>query len=167
MNCVHRLPALTVHLPPVLTRTGGFRNALLAGCLLWSLGCNSSNPFDQAQVEGSVTYADGTLIPGEFIEVEFHPLVPPKDARTHARPGRAAVDPKTGRFDTVTSYKYGDGIAIGRHKVLVHSLNEDRKPTGAVPAKYQEVEKTPLELDSADSPLTIKVEKPTSVSRAQ
>jgi hypothetical protein len=123
------------------------------------IGCGTDNPFKQVQVKGEVSYADGILIPGEYVELEFIPQTPPKDVRTHARPGRAVVDPATGKFDTVTSHKYGDGVAVGRHKVLVHSLDANRRPTGAVPARYQNVETTPLEVDTADSPFVLKVEK--------
>jgi hypothetical protein len=132
---------------------------VMCGVLLAVVGCGGGNPFDQVKVEGTVKYSDGSLIPGEYVELEFLPQTPPKDQRTHARPGRAAVNPADGRFDAVTSHKYGDGIAVGKHKVLVHSLDANRRPTGAVPAQYQKSETTPLEVDTADAPFDLRVEK--------
>jgi hypothetical protein len=128
--------------------------------MLLASGCNSENPFDQVQVKGTVTYEDGTPIPGEYVELEFLPQAAPKDARTYPRPGRAAVDTSTGKFDTVTSYKYGDGIVAGQHKVLVHSLDSGRRPTGAVPKEYSDAATTPLTVDTAESPFRLTIRKP-------
>jgi hypothetical protein len=124
------------------------------------IGCGTENPFHQVPVSGTVSYVDGSLIPGEYVELEFIPQTPPKGPRTYPRPGRAIVDPSSGKFDTVTSYKYGDGIVAGKHKVLVYSLDADRRPTGAVPLRYQKAETTPLEVDTAKSPFDLKIEKP-------
>jgi hypothetical protein len=124
------------------------------------VGCGPDNPFEQVQVSGTVTYDDGSLIPGEYVELQFLPQGPAIDARTHPRPGRAAVKPSDGSFDTVTSHKYGDGIAIGKHKVLVYSFDGQRRPTGAIPNEYTKADTTPLEVDTAEAPFRLKIPKP-------
>lgn len=123
-------------------------------------GCNSENPFEQVQVAGTVTYEDGTIIPGEYVELQFLPQAPPLDERTHPRPGRAAVRTSDGSFDTVTSHKYGDGITAGKHKVLVFSFDAQRRPTGAVPREYTEASATPLEVDTAQAPFRLTIKRP-------
>ena len=119
-------------------------------------GCGSASPFDKVQVSGRVTYEDGSAIPGDRVEVEFRSLTPAIDKKTHPRPGVAIAQPD-GSFDVVTSHKYGDGLIVGRHKVLIRSLNTDGRPTGAVPAEYDRSDTTPLEVDTADSPFDLKV----------
>ena len=50
--------------------------------------------------------------------------------------GMANVD-SNGEFDCVTSYKYGDGLVPGTHKVVIQAANErDGKPV--VPKEYTE-----------------------------
>ena len=128
--------------------------------LVLQTGCNSENPFEQVQVAGTVTYEDGSMIPGEYVELQFLPQAPPLDERTHPRPGRAAVRTSDGSFDTVTSHKYGDGIAAGKHKVLVFSFDAQRRPTGTVPREYTQASTTPLEVDTAQAPFRLTIKKP-------
>lgn len=123
-------------------------------------GCSSDNPFHQVQAEGTVTYVDGSTIPGEYVELQFLPQTPPKDPRTHPRPGRAVVKTSDGSFDTVTSHKYGDGLVAGKHKVLVFSFDNQRRPTGAVPPEFTEASSTPLEVDTAQLPWRLTIPKP-------
>ncbi|MEX2169793.1 MAG: hypothetical protein WD851_10815 [Pirellulales bacterium] len=133
---------------------------IAVGLVLVPIGCSSDNPFDQVQVEGTVTYDDGSMIPGEYVELEFLPQTPPKDPRTHPKQGRAAVKTSDGSFDTVTSHKYGDGVVTGKHKVLVFSFDDQRRPTGAVPPEYTEASTTPLEVDTAQMPWRLTIPKP-------
>lgn len=76
----------------------------------------------------------------------------------YPRPGMANVD-ANGNFDCVTSYKYGDGLVPGKHKVAIQAANE-RDGKLVVPKEYASTETTPLVIDTADSPLDIKVPKP-------
>lgn len=121
-------------------------------------GCGPSDPFDYVKVSGKVTYEDGSPIPGS-LEVEFQPLAEAVDPKTHPRPGFATMN-DDGTFDSVTSYKYGDGLVRGRHKVAIRSFGEDLNPTGAVPEEYTNPETSPLEVDTADAPFHLKVPKP-------
>jgi hypothetical protein len=117
------------------------------------------------QVSGTVRYEDGSLIPSKSIIVRFEPLASPLDEKTHAKAGNAQVDPADGSFESVTTYKYGDGIVRGRHKVL---FSERAAAPGAaqaatkklVPEEYRDSATTPLEIDSGDSPFEFKISKP-------
>jgi hypothetical protein len=133
---------------------------VFAPMLVLQAGCDSENPFEQVQVSGTVTYDDGSLIPGEYVELQFLPQAPPLEERTHPRPGRAAVTTSDGTFDTVTSHKYGDGIVAGKHKVLVFSFDGQRRPTGAIPDAYTQADTTALEVDTAQAPFRLTIPKP-------
>jgi hypothetical protein len=122
-------------------------------------GC-SKEPFPFAQVSGRVTYEDGSVIPAPVVRVIFISLAPPVDNKTFPRPGMAEVDPATGKFQTVTSYTYGDGIVRGEHKVLVEALSASDVRLPLVPREYSNVAKTPLRVNTKDSPFEIKVPKP-------
>ena len=130
---------------------------LVVVLFLSSLGCGSGSPFDYVRVSGKATYDDGSPIPGGcrlmFTSQDVAPV-----GNAYPRTGMANVDAK-GEFDCVTSYKYGDGLVPGKHKVVVQAANErDGKPV--VPKEYANLETTPLVIDTADSPLEIKVPKP-------
>jgi len=124
-----------------------FLGSAVAGC--------SREPFPLVRVEGQVTYEDGELIPAETLMVRFVPLAKPRDSKTHARPGTTFVE-KDGTFHRVTTHKANDGIVRGRHKVLIQATATRE----LVPAKYLRMEETPLEVDTADSPFHLKVERP-------
>ena len=72
----------------------------------------------------------------------------------------AEVNTADGTFDVVTSHEYGDGIVRGKHKVHIQAFDEQNQPSRAVPSEYSHPQKTPLEVDSADSPYHFKVKKP-------
>jgi hypothetical protein len=134
------------------------RHLPLIAVLAALAGCGPSDPFDYVKVSGKVTYEDGSPIPGG-LEVEFVPLAEPVDPKTHPRPGFATMN-DDGTFDSVTSYKYGDGLVRGRHKVAVRSFSDDLNSTGAVPEEYTNPQTSPLEVDTADAPFHLKVPKP-------
>ncbi len=89
--------------------------------LVTASGCGSNEPFSYRKVTGTVKYDDESLIQAARLEVAFHPLIPPKDPKTHPRPGVAEVDLATGTINEVTSHKYGDGVVAGEHKVTVQT----------------------------------------------
>jgi hypothetical protein len=124
---------------------------------IFALGCGSNGPFKYVPVSGKVTYEDGSPIPGGcrlmFSSMDVAPV-----GTAHPRPGMANVD-ANGNFDCVTSYKYGDGLVKGKHKVAVQAANE-REGKPVVPKEYASTETTPLEIDAANTPLDIKVPKP-------
>ena len=133
------------------TRIGVFVLANCAGLLFLS-GC-SDEPFPLVRVEGKITYEDGELIPPDELMIRFIPLTPPRDEKTHPRPGTAHPD-ENGYFNRVTTHKANDGIVRGKHKVLVRGTPE------TVPAYYLRPDESPLEVDTADAPFHIKIKRP-------
>ncbi len=117
-------------------------------------GCGSS---EYVKISGRVTYEDGSLIPGERIELVFYPgeVVRTESvadgSKKSPRPGRAAVNSGDGTFDTVTTLRYGDGIMPGKYRVVVQG--------GGIPREYTSASTTPLIVDTKDSPFTLLVKK--------
>jgi hypothetical protein len=124
-------------------------------------GCGSGNPWSTVDVSGKITYQDGTAIPAQSIKLYFASQVPPVDAKTFPRQGSVGVNPADGSFEKVTTYKYGDGLIPGKHKVVVVAYDSGgRDLSPAIPKEYTTVATTPLEIDTADLPLEIKIHKP-------
>lgn len=135
------------------------RHASLLGLLLLLTGC-SHEPFALTQVSGKVSYEDGSLIPLDLLALTFTSQAPPIDAKTHPRPAMAAVDKATGAFQTVTTHKFNDGLALGKHKVTLTMLGGGTVPASLVPVEYLDPAKTPLEVDTANAPFELKIRKP-------
>jgi hypothetical protein len=121
-------------------------------------GCGSGSPFDYVEVSGTLTYDDGTPIPAPSIRLQFAAQDAPAVEGAHPRPAVANVDDK-GMFECATSYKYGDGLIPGQHKVAVQQATG---PGGRllVPKEYTSIATTPLMVNTEDAPLEIKVPKP-------
>ncbi len=90
----------------------------------------------------------------------FISQTPPADSKTFPRPGVAEVDPATGKFQVVTSHTRGDGVVPGEHKVIVEAIADNDRRLPLVPPEYSNVTKTPLRVNTKDSPFEIKVPKP-------
>lgn len=136
--------------------------AVFGGLLLVGvLGC-SKEPFSMVPVSGKVTYEDGSVIPAKQIRVEFIPQAEMANASTHPRPGMTYLNVADGTFASVTSHKGGDGLVVGKHKVVVVSLDERENQTNAVPKAYRTPETTPLEIEvnGQTKTLELKVKKP-------
>jgi hypothetical protein len=129
------------------TRFGA--GVLLLSAMALSLGCGSSEPFDYVPVTGSVKFEDGSLIEAHRVVVTFHPQSPPKDPKTHPRPGVAQVNTADGTFTQVTSHKPNDGIVPGLHKVTVQAIDENEQPVDIIAPEFTDVEQTPLTHDTA------------------
>ena len=132
------------------------RCCLLLVCVL-CIGCGSGGPFDYVRVSGKITYDDGTPIPGgcrlAFVAQDAAPV-----GNSYPRPGMANVDGE-GKFDCATSYKYGDGLIPGKHKVVIQNVSEQSgKP--AVPKEFTNEATTTLIVDTHDAPFDLKVPKP-------
>jgi hypothetical protein len=131
-----------------------------------SSGCGNKLPYSIVPVHGSVTYEDGSKIPADILMIAFEPTdfesgegkVPPA--------GQTEVDIGNGAFHSVSSYRANDGLAVGRHRVLVAAFrsgkNGRRIPIPAVPLHYSQVSTTPIEVEitEANQELEIKVAKP-------
>jgi hypothetical protein len=74
------------------------------------------------------------------------------------RPARAQVN-ASGEFDAVTSYKFGDGLIPGKHRVVI-DMAVDGKGKLLVPEEYTQITATPLVIDTADAPLDMRVPRP-------
>ena len=117
------------------------------------IGCGSGGPFDYVPVSGTVKYEDGTPFPADGIQLRFDAQDAPKVENAFPRPGLARLNAQ-GEFDSVTSYKYGDGLIPGKHKVAIEA-----GPT-VVAKEYSSIATTPLVVDTNDAPFDIKVPKP-------
>jgi hypothetical protein len=131
---------------------------VLIVCICFLAGCGSGSPFEYEKVSGKITYEDGSPIPGGGLRLRFIAEEPPKVENAFPRPAFADVDAQ-GEFSCVTSYKYGDGLIPGKHKVAIEKAGspDARAP---VPKEYLAINTTPLVVDTADSPFEIKVPKP-------
>jgi hypothetical protein len=119
------------------------------------LGCGGNGPFSYVSASGSVHFEDGApLTVGKVI---FKPLAEAKGA-AHPRSGGANLDSE-GRFRSVTSYKPGDGLVPGKHKVAI-MFAVDEKGQSLVHPDYTNMATTPLEVDTADGPFEIVVPRP-------
>lgn len=146
---------------PVLQNATHLRQVVFTALLICSAtGCDSINPFEQVKVRGTLTYDDGSLIPAEMIILKFEPLAKPLDAKTHPPAGMSYVNVEDGTFDVVTSHKYADGLVRGKHRVLVAATTKSGKSTQLVPSEYIDSERTPLFVDTAETPFQLVVRKP-------
>lgn len=122
-------------------------------------GCGGSGPFEYIPVTGQITYEDGSVIPAKSWRVIFTAL-DHNDPNVRPRPATASIDPATGKFDSATSYKYGDGLVPGKHRVALAALDASGKELKLFPKEYGDTRESPLIIDTANLPLEIKVPKP-------
>lgn len=119
--------------------------ALLAGC------GPDPMPFNLVPVHGKVVYDDGSLIKTGSMTVTFNPIDAAPVGKMTPPGAQASVNVEDGTFSEVTTRRPGDGVLLGRHKVVVISFNPraDGRPvvSNAVPAKYRKAASTPLEIE--------------------
>jgi hypothetical protein len=127
--------------------------ALATGC-----GGNGS-PFKSVPISGKVTYDDGSVIPVAGMKIYFHSLAPAV-GDMHPRPGIGSVD-ADGSFKDITTYKYADGVVVGKNTVTL-VCQEGGKLTTKIPKEYEHPQSTPLQVEVTKSGqfLEIKVPKP-------
>jgi hypothetical protein len=144
-----------------------FSSALIAGLSIFAIttGCGSSVPFDFVPVHGKVTYDDGSLIEADSILVTFNPIAAEEKGRMVPPGGQTNVNVTDGTFSAVSSHRKDDGVAVGRHKVVVVAFKKGPNgmpvPTPAVPAAYRKESSTPLEIevDSNNQFLDLKISR--------
>ena len=124
----------------------------------FTIGCGSAEPFDYVPISGRIMYEDGTQIPSNGMRLMFVAQDVPQTQNLSPRPALANVNAE-GEFDCVTSHKYGDGLIPGRHKVVIQA-DPVREGRPIFPRACLSVTSTPLVIDTADAPLSIKVPKP-------
>jgi predicted small lipoprotein YifL len=143
-----------------------FASALIAALCIFAAipGCGSKVPFDFAPVHGKVTYEDGSRIPADSIALTFNPIVKEK-GKLSPPGGHAQVNVQDGTFSAVSSHRQNDGVAVGRHKVVVMAFEKGPRgspiPSASVPSAYRNESTTPLEIevDTADQFLDLKVRR--------
>jgi hypothetical protein len=123
-------------------------------------GCSDGNPFDYVPVSGRVMYDDGTPIPASGMRLGFEVQDVPPKGDAFPRPAEAVVDSQ-GNFASCTSYRPGDGLIPGKHKVAIYYAT-DAQGKLLIPKEYSHASTTPLVIDTADAPLEIEVPKPKS-----
>lgn len=121
-------------------------------------GCGSGGPYDYVPVSGTVTYEDGSKVPLAGARLLFFPQDAPEAGSAVPRQAMANLDAE-GAFDCATSYKYGDGLIPGKHKVVIQA-NPLVDGKLIFPKACNNESETPLVIDTADTPLAIKVPKP-------
>jgi hypothetical protein len=109
-------------------------------------------------VSGRLTYEDGTPIPAGGIRLGFSVQgVEPVDGK-YPLPGEALVDAE-GNFSKATTYRPGDGLIPGKHRVAIHYAT-DAKGKLLIPKEYAHPSTSPLTVNTANLPLEIKVPRP-------
>ena len=121
-------------------------------------GCGAREPFDYIPVQGKLTYDDGQPIPAAGIVLQFAAQDAKPVNGMHPRPAQASVDAQ-GIFTQATSHKFGDGLIPGKHKVAIYYAT-DAKGRLLVSKEYTHLGTTPLEIDTGDGNIEIKVPKP-------
>jgi hypothetical protein len=113
-----------------------------------AVGCGVRAPYDISKVSGKITYHDGTLVKAARMSLRFIPQ-DPATGKFRPNPATAEVDLDTGMFDCATTWKYGDGVPVGRHKVVVDTWKKmpdgSEQPVPVVPKKFTNAKDTPLE----------------------
>jgi hypothetical protein len=128
-------------------------------------GCGGSVPFDIVPVSGKVTYEDGSLIPASSMLVTFNPIRTGEKSKVAPPGGQTNVNVQDGTFSSVSSHRANDGLAVGKHKVVIVSFKKGPQggssPSADVPAIYRKESSTPLEVDvnSSNQFLELKVRK--------
>jgi hypothetical protein len=147
--------------PTAVSSLARMHNRLPTVCWLLVLlsGCGAREPFSYAQVSGKVTYDDGALIPADPLVLTFIPEST-GDGKTCPRPGTVTVDAATGQFSAVTSHKLGDGLVPGKYRVTLGSPSVVPLFPGAMSLEYGDPGRTPLEIDTGNSPFKLEVRKP-------
>ncbi len=126
--------------------------------LAWCAGCGSTGPYEYVPVHGTVTYEDGTRIPLGGMRLLFLAQDAPEVAGAHPRQAMANVNDQ-GEFECATTYKYGDGLIPGKHKVVIQAEAE-KDGRKILPKSCLGPATTTIVVDTTDLPLEVKVPKP-------
>jgi len=143
-----------------------FRFTLAGSLTLALVGCGPKSAFQLAPVEGKITYTDGSLIEADQITLTLNPQGISIQGKEAPQAARTRVDVADGSFRDFTTWKYADGVIVGKHKVVAISFDVGphgmEEPTRAVPERYHELDTTPLEVEvsaGGDHNLHLKIEK--------
>jgi len=124
---------------------------LAVAWLALMLGCSSGEPFATVPVRGKVTFRDGSLIKADRIVITFIPQGASASGKAVPGGARGEVKVADGTFGDLTTHKPMDGVVLGRHKVVVQPLKKGPggmdMPARAIPVRYTQPDKTPLEVE--------------------
>jgi hypothetical protein len=127
------------------------RRGILLVVLAAAVGCSNEMPFDVVPISGKVTYDDGALIKTGSISLTFNPIDAQAVDKMTPPGGHASVNIADGTFSDVMTRRPGDGVLVGRHKVVVASFDARADgrpvPSDAVPPRYHKLATTPLEIE--------------------
>ena len=133
-------------------------------------GCSKSEPFPLAQISGKVTYSDGSLIKASRIQIICQPIDAEAQGNISPRGAKGTVDPKTGEFTKLTTWKTGDGVICGRNKVAIVPIRVGkdtdamgRSDKGAVDSTFFSTKSTTLEIEvvaGGENHFVLEVERP-------
>lgn len=115
---------------------------------------------------GTVAYEDGSLLPVTSLLVSLMPQGDAKTSQRYERPGIAEVDCGTGAFEMTMSYRGAWDENAGICKATLRSGDLQPLSTNIASSDYGDAMKTPLSVDTKDSPLQIRVRKPQGVAPA-
>ena len=128
-----------------------FRFTLAVVLTVALFGCGQKDPFPLAPVAGKITYTDGSPIKADQIVVRFFPQGVAIQGKVAPRVGETRADVSDGSFADFTTWKYGDGVMIGKHKVVAIALriaaHGGEEPSDAIHKRYRDAKTTPLEVE--------------------
>ncbi|MEO2045313.1 MAG: hypothetical protein ABGX16_01920 [Pirellulales bacterium] len=129
-------------------------------------GCGEKVPFELEAVSGTITYSDGSFVKADQLLLKFVPQGIQAIGRDAPRSAETFAELADGTFTDFTTWKHGDGVMVGRHKVVVMSLRVGShgvgEPTNAVPTCYHKANKTPLEVEvisGGENSFSLEIEK--------
>lgn len=129
----------------------------IAALLFWG---QPGNPHAYRDLYGHVTYEDGTPLPATSLVLSFIPDAEPSHGPVGSRTGTILVDSQTGKFSARLSYRKDIGGASTDYRVCVLAAPQVPLDEGVVASEYSDPKKTPVRVDVARLPLSIKLPRP-------
>ena len=133
-------------------------------------GCSEADPFPLEQITGKVTYSDGSLIKAGMIQIICKSVDVEAVGGKSPRGAKGKIDPETGEFSKLTTWKAADGVICGRNKVAIIPMEfgegigrMGRPAKGLLARKYFKTSTTDLEIEvvsGGENYFELTVEKP-------
>jgi hypothetical protein len=133
-------------------------SACVAMGIVLLAGCGNDGPFEYIPVHGKVMFEDGAAIPAGGIVLQFKAIDAKPIGEITPRVAEAQVDGE-GMFACATSYKFGDGLIPGKHKVAIQYAT-DAQGKLLIPKDYTSLATTPLVIDTGEGEIEAKVPRP-------
>lgn len=139
--------------------------AASVGWVAWGLlgAKGRADRFQVLDVQGSVAYVDGGVVPVDMMLVKFFPDAGRGGVSNASMPVTARVDASTGRFQAKwVSSKEEDKSVPVMWRVVILSGDQQAFAEEVVRREYGDVKETPLVVAMNDSPLLIRLRRPSS-----